>query len=46
MLGMQKMLLNELGRSIDADTLWATMEEWYNMKEMDHLVRVPLLLKI
>ena len=40
------MLLNELGRSIDADTLWATMEEWYNMKEMDHLVRVPLLCKL
>ena len=46
MLGMQKMLLNELGRSIDADTLWATMDEWYNMKEMDHLVRVPLLCKL
>lgn len=39
MLGMQRMLFNELGRSIDADTLWAALEESYNLKEMDQLVR-------
>jgi len=38
MIGMQQMLLSELGKAFDAEVLWDTLEEWYNLKEMNALV--------
>ena len=38
MLAMHSMILSELGRDIATSVLWETLEQYYNLAELDSLV--------